>query len=142
MSITTTKGLVSTLVTDLRTLFASSPDCVVEAYWRTETPKVLTACVVPMHQAGEHSAYMGNNFQDGWLVNVYVEKPWDNKTTTAEAVLDVAEALYVWASSNREYVTNYVTTVGRTSYVLINRPGRGDPTFCAIVPLQFDPPRV
>lgn len=138
----TTKLLVSNLVTSFKTLLATSPDCVVEAYWRTETPTVLTACVHPVRRAAEEDVAIGNDFQTGWTVNVYVEKPWDNKVATAEAVLDVEEAILGWVNSNREYVASYVLTAGEVPYQIINRPGRGNPTFCAIVPLRFDIPQL
>ncbi len=133
-----TKTLLANLVTAYRTLLS----CPVEAYYRTDTPSKLRAMVYPAREKAEEDMAIGNVFQTGWLINVLVEIPWDNKVSTADAVLDEVTSVQGWVSSNREYVTDYVLTCGDTSFQYIDRTGRGAFTFAVIVPLRFDPPNV
>lgn len=133
-----TDTLISNIVTSIRALVT----CPVEAYYRTNTPTKLHAMVYPVHEKAEEDMAIGNDFQTGWQVNVLIEQPWDDKVATAEAVIDTAATVKSWVNSNREYVTDYVLTLGQTTYTYIDRTGRGNYTFAVIVPLQFDPPRV
>lgn len=134
--------LVDALVTSLKTLLATSPACRVEKYWRLEAPGQLTCFVVPDAELAERDVAMGNVFETGWHVDLYVETPWDDKAATADKVQAVIEALRGWVNSNREYVPGYVMTCGEAPYAFVNRPGAGDPTYLVTLPLQIEYPNL
>ena len=139
MSMTT---LMDSLVTDLRTLLATSPACKVEKYWRLQPPKVMTCFVHPVREYGEIAVAIGNDFATGWEVNLYVETPWNDKEETAEAVQAVIDAVRGWVDANREFVAGYVLTCGEAPYAFVSRPGAGDPTYLITLPLKVEYPHL
>lgn len=134
---TSTKTVVSTVAAALRT----SLSCPVETYRPPATVSDLCVTIYPRSQAEETDLAVGNVFGTGWTLSVHIEHPWDNKATTAEGVIDVEDTIRAWVDTQREIIAGYVMTTGRTEYVGINRPGRADPTFCAMMQLHIDLPR-
>lgn len=135
-STATLDDLMDQLITDLRALLSYS----VEKWWRQEQPTVLTVYVHPEEELEEQARGIGNDFMTGWIVNCYVETPWDDKATTADTAQAVADSIRGWVNSNRSYVADTVLTCGRTPYGFVKREGTNKRTFLIKLPLRFRPP--
>jgi len=130
--------VIAQITTDLRGLLS----CIVEQYWRTEPPKELTAFVQPSDRGPEESNFMGNVFSRDYSVDIYVEVPWDNKVTTAEAVDDAIEIIAQYVSDNRQLIPDYIMTLGSTRYAYVQRSEAGKPCWAAQQKIKIEYPEV
>lgn len=134
-------GLVGDVVTGLRTVLT----CPVEQYWRIEPPAVLTCFVQPNSEPGESGRGIGPTWISGFVIDVYLEVPWDDKVTTGTNLSSAVETVKAWVAANRALVVDgsvdYVTKYGEIKYMFLTRPGAGKPAFAAKIPIIIEWPK-
>ena len=114
----------------------------VEKYWRLQPPTVLTVFVHASEESGETSITVGNVWEEGTTLDVYVETPWNDKEATAEAVDAVVETVKSTVHDNRdlEYATGLYAEWGKiagTNFFMAERPGAGKPVYGARVRVTY-----